>query len=490
MTDSRLDRQWSAGALLRFALPTIAMMLFMGLYTIVDTIFVARFVNTDALSSINIVCPVLNVTVGLGTMLAAGGNAIVSRRLGAGEHQAAKETFTLLILTGAGLGVLILLIGAIWLDPILRALGASERLLPYCRDYLMALLLFIPANVLQTLFSNLFITAGQPGLGFGLAVLSGAANIILDYVLIALCRLGIQGAALGTGIGYLIPAAAGLVYFAANKGVLSFARPKWRWPVIRESCFNGSSEMVSQLAAAVTTFLFNRTMMDLAGENGVAAITILIYAQFMLNTMFIGYAMGIAPVIGFLHGSGNTVQQKKVFAVSMRFVWAASGLIFLLSLSGGPYVAGLFAGEAPEVRRIASNGFSIFSYSFLFCGLNIYTSAMFTALSNGTISAILSFLRTFGLLAGGIVLLPRVWGINGVWLAVPVAEGVMFAVSVLCLLAYQRNGARRRSFGYFESQSGKAAGEDPHGAHAEGNRPNRRHSQSQQQPKGDHPQGK
>lgn len=162
MTDSRLDRQWSAGALLRFALPTIAMMLFMGLYTIVDTIFVARFVNTDALSSINIVCPVLNVTVGLGTMLAAGGNAIVSRRLGAGEHQAAKETFTLLILTGAGLGVLILLIGAIWLDPILRALGASERLLPYCRDYLMALLLFIPANVLQTLFSNLFITAGQP----------------------------------------------------------------------------------------------------------------------------------------------------------------------------------------------------------------------------------------------------------------------------------------------------------------------------------------
>lgn len=490
MTDSRLDQNWSAGPLLRFALPTVAMMLFMGLYTIVDTIFVARFVNTDALSSINIVCPVINVTVGLGTMLAAGGNAIISRKMGAGNNQAAREDFTLLILTGAGIGAAILLGGTIWMDQILTALGASERLLPYCKDYLRVLLLFFPANILQTLFSNLFVTAGQPGLGFGLAVLSGAANILLDYVFIALCGLGIAGAALGTGVGYLIPAAAGLIYFARSEGTPSFTRPKWKWAVIRESCFNGSSEMVSQLAAAVTTFLFNRTMMDLAGEDGVAAVTILIYSQFLLNTMLIGYAMGVAPVIGFQHGNGNSVQQKKIFAASMRLIGAASGLIFLLSLSGGPYVAGLFAGDAPEVRRLAENGFSIFSYSFLFCGLNIYTSAMFTALSNGIVSAILSLLRTFGLLAGGIVLLPRFWGINGVWLAVPVAEGVMFAVSVLCLLAYQRNGARRRPFGYFEPQGGEAAGEDPHGAHAEGNRPNGHHSQSQQQPKGDHPQGK
>lgn len=488
MTDSSLNREWSAGPLLRFALPTVAMMLFMGLYTIVDTIFVARFVSTDALSAINIVCPVLNVAVGLGTMLAAGGNAIVSRKMGAGKNQEAREDFTLLILTGAGSSAALLLAGTVWITPILTALGASERLLPYCKNYLGVLLLFLPANVLQTLFSNLFVTAGQPGLGFGLAVLSGAANILLDYLLIALCNLGIAGAALGTGVGYLIPAAAGLVYFAGSKGTLSFTRPKWKWPVIRESCVNGSSEMVSQLAAAVTTFLFNRTMMALAGEDGVAAVTILIYSQFLLNTVFIGYAMGVAPVVGFQHGSGNDAGQKKVFAVSMRLIGTASGLIFLLSRFGGPFIARLFAGQAPEVRRLAADGFSVFSYSFLFCGLNIYTSAMFTALSNGRVSAVLSFLRTFGLLAGGIVLLPRLWGVTGVWLAVPAAEGIMLVVSALCLTNYRLHLARRRPLGYFKSQGGETVGEAPHGAHAEGNCPDGHHPQGEQQTESDHAQ--
>ena len=212
MDDNILDQKWSAGSLLRFAFPTIVMMIFMGLYTIVDTIFVAQFVNTDALSSINIVCPIINITVGLGTMIATGGNAIVSRKMGAGENQEAKEDFTLLILTGAVIGFLILLGGTIWIDKIVYALGASDLLFPYCKDYLMVLFWFIPANILQTLFSNLFVTAGKPGLGFGLSVLSGVANIILDYIFIVPCGLGIRGAALGTGFGYLIPTVAGLVY--------------------------------------------------------------------------------------------------------------------------------------------------------------------------------------------------------------------------------------------------------------------------------------
>ena len=180
MDDNILDQKWSAGSLLRFAFPTIVMMIFMGLYTIVDTIFVAQFVDTDALSSINIVCPIINITVGLGTMLATGGNAIISRKMGAGEDQEAKEDLTLLILTGAVVGAFILLGGMIWIDKIVHALGASERLVPYCKDYLMVLFLFIPANILQTLFSNLFVTAGRPGLGFGLSVLAGVANIIFD----------------------------------------------------------------------------------------------------------------------------------------------------------------------------------------------------------------------------------------------------------------------------------------------------------------------
>ena len=437
MSEHIFDQKWNAASLLRFAFPTIVMMVFMGLYTIVDTIFVARFVSTDALSAINIVCPVINLTVGLGTMIAAGGSAVVSRKMGAGLEQEAKEDFTLLILAAAGIGAAILICGTLWLNPILLALGASERLLPYCRDYLGLLLLFLPANVIQTVYANLFVTAGKPGLGFGLSVLAGLANILLDYVFIVPGGMEIRGAALGTGLGYLIPAAAGTVFFFRNRGALSFVKPRWRGALLTESCLNGSSEMVGQLAAALTTFLFNLTMMERLGEDGVAAVTIMIYSQFLLNTLFIGFSMGVAPVIGFHYGSGNRKQQRKILSICIRFLAAASLLIFALSISGGSLVVRMFTPDASRVYEIAAAGFPVFSVSFLFCGFNIFTSALFTAISNGKVSAVLSFLRTFGLLCGGILLLPRFFGITGVWMAVPMAEGIMFFVSLGCLIYYR-----------------------------------------------------
>lgn len=432
------SRKWNFASLLRFAFPTVIMMIFMGLYTIVDTVFVARFVSTDALSSINIVCPVINLTVGLGTMIAAGGNAVVSRKLGAGQEQEAKEDFTLLVLAAAGIGIAVLVCGTLWLDPVLLALGASGRLLPYCRDYLSLLLLFLPANVIQTVYANLFVTAGKPGLGFTLSVLAGLANILLDYVFIVLCGMGIQGAALGTGLGYLLPAAAGTVFFCRNKSALCFVRPSRKWAVLTESCLNGSSEMVSQLAAAATTFLFNATMMELLGEDGVAAVTIMIYSQFLLNTLFIGFSMGVAPVIGFHYGSGNKKELRNILSICIRFLAAASVLISAASFLGGRQIVHMFVSDVSRVCEIAAAGFPVFSVSFLFCGLNIFTSALFTALSNGRVSAALSFLRTFGLLCGGILLLPRLFGITGVWLAVPAAEGIMFLVSLGCLIHYRK----------------------------------------------------
>lgn len=437
MSEHIFDQKWSAASLLRFAFPTIVMMVFMGLYTIVDTIFVVRFVSTDALSAINIVCPVINLTVGLGTMIAAGGSAVVSRKMGAGLEQEAKEDFTLLVLAAAGIGAAILICGTLWLNPILLALGASECLLPYCRDYLGLLLLFLPANVIQTVYANLFVTAGKPGLGFGLSVLAGLANILLDYIFIVPGGMEIRGAALGTGLGYLIPAAAGTVFFFRNRGALSFVKPRWRGALLTESCLNGSSEMVGQLAAALTTFLFNLTMMERLGEDGVAAVTIMIYSQFLLNTLFIGFSMGVAPVIGFHYGSGNREQQRKILSICVRFLAAASLLIFALSISGGSLVVRMFTPDASRVYEIAAAGFPVFSVSFLFCGFNIFISALFTALSNGKISAVLSFLRTFGLLCGGILLLPRLFGITGVWMAVPMAEGIMFFVSLGCLIYYR-----------------------------------------------------
>lgn len=357
--------------------------------------------------------------------------------MGAGLEQEAKEDFTLLVLAAAGVGAAILICGTLWLNPILLVLGASECLLPYCRDYLGLLLLFLPANVIQTVYANLFVTAGKPGLGFGLSVLAGLANILLDYVFIVLGGMEIRGAALGTGLGYLIPAAAGTVFFFRNRGALFFVKPRWRGALLTESCLNGSSEMVGQLAAALTTFFFNLTMMERLGEDGVAAVTIMIYSQFLLNTLFIGFSMGVAPVIGFHYGSGNRKQQRKILSICIRFLAAASLLIFALSISGGSLVVRMFTPDASRVYEIAAAGFPVFSVNFLFCGFNIFISALFTALSNGKISAVLSFLRTFGLLCGGILLLPRLFGITGVWMAVPMAEGIMFFVSLGCLIYYR-----------------------------------------------------
>lgn len=427
--DNPLAQTWRGASLLRFVLPSIAMMGFMGLYTIVDTIFVAQFVNTDALSAINIVCPAINITVGLGTMLATGGNAILSREMGAGREQEAREDLTLLALTAAVIGTVLLAVGTLWCDDLLWAFGASRRLFPYCKAYLGTLLLFFPASMMQTLFSNLFAAAGRPGLGFGLTAAAGLANIFFDYLFIVPFGMGIQGAALGTGFGYLIPTIAGVLFFWKTKGPLSFARPKWKGAVLRESCLNGASEMVSQLAGAVTTFLFNITMLDLAGEDGVAAITILIYTQFLFHALYIGFSIGAAPVIGFQYGSKNRQQLKTILRICIRFIAAASLLLFLLFRLGGSFFVRLFAQEDTVVYQIAAEGFAWYAYSFLFCGWNIFVSALFTALSNGKISAILSFLRTFGLLSGGILLLPKWMGLPGVWLASPIAEGIMFLLS-------------------------------------------------------------
>lgn len=442
MDEQILAQKWRVSSLLRFAAPTMVMMVFMGVYTTIDTIFVAQFVHTDALSAINMVCPVLNVTVGLATMLATGGNAIISRQMGMGNAQEAKENFTLLMIAAAALGFIILAVGVIKLDDIVYALGASERLFSYCADYLGTLFWFMPANVLQTVLANWFVTAGKPGLGFGLSILAGLANVLLDYIFIVLGGWGIKGAALGTGCGYYIPVLVGIIFFARGQGSLSFVKPKWRWQVLKESCLNGSSEMVGQLSTAITTFLLNNTMMALAGEEGVAAITIMIYTQFLLNAVYIGFAMGVAPIIGFHYGSQRNDGQKQVVRICLGFIMLISVVVFIGALQGGAWVVWLFAPVTSEVYKIAVGGIAIFSYGFLFSGVNNFVSAMFTALSNGKLSAVLSFLRTFVFQAGGILLLPHLCGLTGVWLAVPLAEGLMFAVSIGCLLRY------RKRYGY------------------------------------------
>ena len=438
---NRLAEDFNGVSLFLFALPAMVMMVFQGLYTIVDTVFVARFVNTDALSAINIITPVLSLTVGLGTMLAAGGNAVISRNMGEGNGQLAKENFTLIILSGAVSGIALAAAIFTGMEQLLFFLGAKGALYPYAKDYLGVLLFFIPAYMLQTIFANLFVTAGHPGLGTVLSVASGVLNIALDYVFIVICRMGISGAALGTGLGVSLTVLGGLIFFRPEKKnrerTLSFCKTPFRIEVMAESCLNGSSEMVGQLAAAVTTLLFNWSMLKLSGKDGVAAITIMNYLQFLFHGLYIGFSMGTAPVMGYGYGAfmsekresaldaSECLNKKRLYRIiglCMRFVLSASAGVFLLSFLGSEILVGVFAGDSRTVYLLAAGGMKIFSFSFLFSGLNIFISAMFTALSNGKVSAFLSFLRTFVLLTAAILILPCFLGITGVWLAVPAAE--------------------------------------------------------------------
>ncbi len=431
--ENPLSQNFMMKSLLKFAFPTILMMIFMGLYTVVDTIFIARFIDANALSALNIVCPVINLIVGLGTMLATGGSAIIARKMGAGEQTRASQDFTLIISTGVLIGILIAIFGTIFINKIIWELGASSILFPYCKEYLFILLLFTPANILQVLFQNLIVTAGHPEIGMILGVSAGVTNIFLDYVFIVLLQMGIKGAAFGTGIGYMIPAVIGLLFFSTRKGNLHFRKPVIDIFVLKESCMNGFSEMVSQMATAVTTFLFNGVMMKLLGENGVAAITIIIYMQFLLSALYIGFSMGIAPVISYNYGKQDEKQLKNVFSICIRFILFVSISVFAIAFIFGSPLVGIFSEKGTFVYEIARNGFLIFSFSFLFSGLNIFTSATFTALSNGKLSAILSFLRTFGLITVLLLTLPNILGVIGVWLAVPISELLTMIVALIFL---------------------------------------------------------
>ena len=431
-----LGKKFTFGSLLVFALPTTIMMVFMSLYTIVDGMFVSRFVSTNALSSINIVYPAINIVLGLSIMLSTGSNAIVARKFGEGKADSAREIFTSVIYLNIALGLVIAALGYILAEPLSRMLGASDVLLKDCVTYLRWQLGFVPALMLQIQFQMYFVTEGRPGIGLFLTIAAGITNAVLDYVLIVPMGLGIAGAAIATVTGYTIPALIGLVYFAFSRNYLWFSKPRISGADLGETCINGSSEMVTNLSAGIITFLFNLLMMRFAGEDGVAAITIIQYSEFLLNALFMGFAQGVSPVISFNHGSQNHTQLKQVYRTSMIFTAAASITVFLFAQLAGDAVVTVFARRGSAVYELASHGFSIFALGFLFSGLNIFSSALFTALGNGKVSAVISFVRTFGLIITSLLILPAILGIDGVWLAIPIAE---LGSTLLCLWFRKRN---------------------------------------------------
>lgn len=417
-------------SLLRFALPTMVMMIFMSLYSIVDGIFISRLLGTNALSAANIVYPVISIVFAVGIMLSTGGSALIAKKLGEGKEREAREDFSFLTLVSFLFGIAILLIGNIFIEPIVRALGSTDALLPYCVDYLSVSLLLAPAAMLQMMFQTFFVTAGKPLIGLMLTISGGVANMILDYLFMGPFNMGISGAALATGIGELIPAVIGLFYFLFTRHSLYLTKPVVRFQVLKESCFNGSSEMVTNLSTAVVTYLFNITMLKFLGELGVAAITIVLYGQFLFNALYMGFSMGVAPVISYNHGSQNLPLLKRIFKICIGFISISSILITIMALVSSPVIVEIFTPIGSATYDIAKTGFFLFSINYIFAGINIYSSSMFTAFSDGKVSALISFVRTFVLIVLNILLLPYLIGVNGVWLAVPAAEFMTLFLSV------------------------------------------------------------
>ena len=433
--NNALAREFHTVSLIKFALPNIGMMIFLSLYTIVDGMFISRLVGTTALSAINMSFPLNSLQMAIGIMLGTGGSAIIARRQGEGRADEARQNFTMLVTVAALVGLCFAVLGNIFLDPILRVLGTSELQWADCRIYTLIQLAFAPMLFLQTSFQTLFVTAGKPGLGLLTSVGGGITNMVLDWLFIGPMNMGVAGAAIATCLGYCVPSVIGLVYFFRNRnGSLFFVPFKFDGATLAAACGNGSSEMVSNIANAVTTFMFNMLFMRYRGEDGVAAITIAMYFQFVFTAVYFGFSMGVAPVISYKFGERNISQLGRIFRICMTFVLACSLGAYLLSWVTLEPALTLFTPRGSGVYEIAMSGFPIYAVSFLLMGTSIFASSLFTALSDGLVSAIISFSRTLVFLAAMLLLLPRILEELGIWLAVPVAEGLGVMVSVYFLL--------------------------------------------------------
>lgn len=425
-----ISQEFKLFSLLRFALPSMIMMVFMSLYTIVDGIFVSRLVGSEALSAINIVFPVLNVLIAVGIMLASGGSAVIAKKFGEDKSEEARRNFSMIVMIGVLFGIGTMILGNLAIAPIVNVLGSTPLIEEECIIYLSISLYFSPACMLQMLFQTFFVTAGKPNIGLVVTICGGITNAILDYIFMGPLHMGIAGAALATGLGQLIPALIGLFYFFFMKNELHFVKPTFDIKVLKDSCLNGSSEMVTNLSNAVVTYLFNIIMLELMGEKGVAAITIVLYGQFLFNALYMGFSMGVAPVFSFNYGRKNITLLRRIYKICVLFIVISSVIITVMALAGSELIVSIFTPQNTETFAIAVGGFFLFSFNYLFAGINIFASSMFTAFSDGKVSAIISFLRTFGFLIASILLLPKVLSVSGVWLAVPVAEGLTVFISI------------------------------------------------------------
>lgn len=424
--------------IMKFSFPTIVMTVFMSFYTMADGLFVSNFIGTNALSAINLTTPVITFVTAISTMLATGGSAVVMRKMGERKHSEAREDFTLLILGNVAIGLVMTVLGFLLMDIIYGKMGLSAEVLGYCKDYLSYYLIFTIPILLMNNFILYMIAAGKSGLSLVCSAAGGVLNIALDYVFIVHFHMGIQGAAIATGLGYSVTAVVGLFTFADRNSLIHFKKPVWRAKVLFKAASNGASEMATSLVTGITTMLFNWKILQHAGEDGVAAITIIMYVLMFTTSLYTGYTYGVAPMISYYHGEMNEFKLKKLINRSLKIISAISFFTVFISFFITEPLVSVFTKPDNPVYGLAVTGNKICTFALLFIGFNVFASGMFTALSNGLISALLAFSRSFLCMAIAIMALPALFGITGIWLATPVAEAMAICMSMVMFVKYKK----------------------------------------------------
>lgn len=430
----QLSDHFTYSKLLRYTLPSIVMMVFTSIYGVVDGFFVSNYVGKTPFTAVNFIYPVLMIMGCAGFMFGTGGGALIAKTMGEGAPEKANRIFSLIVYTSAACGAALAVLGVLFIRPVAAALGAQGQLLEDSVTYARIILLAVPAFVLQFEFQCLFATAGKPSLGLAVTVAAGCANMALDALFVAVFHWGLEGAAAATALSQCVGGVIPLVYFARpNSSLLRLGRTRFDGKTLAKTCVNGSSELMSNISASVVSMLYNAQLLRYAGEDGVAAYGVLMYVSLVFQAVFIGYSVGTAPVIGYHYGAQNHGELRGLRRKSMAVIAVFAAAMFAAAQALARPLSLLFVGYDPDLLELTAQAFFIFSFSFLFSGFAIFGSSFFTALNNGLVSAVISFLRTLVFQVSAVLIFPLVWEVDGIWLSIVAAEAMAVAVTAAFL---------------------------------------------------------
>lgn len=431
----QLSDHFSYSKLIKFTLPTIAMMIFTSIYGVVDGVFVSNCVGSDAFAAVNLIMPIIMILGSVGFMIGTGGSAIVSKTLGEGKKEKANEYFSMLVYLCVVSGVILSVIGIIFTGPIAVLLGAKGSIAKDCVTYGRTVFFMLTGLFLQNAFQSFLIVAEKPKLGLFVTLLAGFTNMFLDFLFVYVLRFGVFGAALATGISQFVGSVIPIIYFAGGKNnVLKLTKCRFNKDIIIKTCINGSSEMVTNMSMSLVNILYNMQLMKYIGTNGVVAYGIIMYVGFIFVGTYMGYAVGSAPVISYHYGAGNKDELKNLFKRSLTIIIVSSVVMTLIAEIIAGYLAGIFVSYDNNLLELTTEAIRIYAVSYLISGINIFASSFFTALNNGVVSAVISFMRMFVFQIVMILFLPVVLGISGIWTAVIAAEVLSVVISVMFLV--------------------------------------------------------